>query len=238
MYALAYKMGLDPVNDLLDDQAKAFVSFINSWMRKIYPRFDWPEWTTIEQRTPSAHYVDFAQAGQSVIERVFKVYLLDPSTVQGVMDTPFKLNSKGIFVGFEHGSTVWIKYIGPAPQFTSVPWDSATTYAKDALSYEPTGGNCYVSLQASNTNHAPASNPTWWVLQAFPAEIVDLVVRGAYSDALREDGQTDKAQAEEQAVISEAQQKIASRSSIPYDWLTDQGMPPPRYHPPGATTGD
>jgi hypothetical protein len=230
MYALAYKMGLDPINDLLDDQAKAYVSFINAWMRRLWDRFDWPEWTVIEQRTPVGHYVDPAQ----VIGRVLRVYLADPSTVQGVLDTPFKLNAQGIFVGFEHGTNVWIKYIEPAPQFTSTPWASGTTYGLGTLSYEPVGGNVYTSIQASNTNHPPAANPAWWELVAFPTEIIDLVLRGSYADALREDGQNEKGVAEEQAVITEAQQKIQSRRGLPYDLLTDQLQPPAGYHPPGT----
>lgn len=42
-------------------------------------------------------------------------------------------------------------------------WSSATTYASAAL--VSSGGDVYRSLQGSNTNHAPASSPTWWALQ-------------------------------------------------------------------------
>jgi hypothetical protein len=227
-------MGLDPVSDLLDDQAKAYVTFINAWVRRLWPSFDWPEWTLIEQRTPDAsHYVDFAQVGQNVIGRVMRVYLADPSMVDAILDLSFHLNSRGIHVGFGHGTNVWIKYIKAAPQYTSVPFSTSTTYAKDQLTYEPTGGNVYISLQASNTNHAPASNPTWWTLVPFPLELVELVVNGAYADALREDGQADKAAQQDQAVLSELQLRIQTRIGDAYDPMTDQSRPAPRYRLPG-----
>lgn len=52
-----------------------------------------------------------------------------------------------------------------APDAATDPavWNSGTTYALDALAY--VGGTThriYQSLQNSNTNHAPASSPTWW----------------------------------------------------------------------------
>ncbi len=41
-------------------------------------------------------------------------------------------------------------------------WSSATTYAKDVIVVHGTGR--YQSLQVSNTNHDPATSPTWWTL--------------------------------------------------------------------------
>ena len=233
MYAVAYKMGLDPTLDLLTDLAQAYVSFINAWVRRLYPNFDWPEWTLIEQRTPDAsHYVDFAQATKNVIGRVMKVYLADPSTVQAVLDVPFKLNASGIHVGFEHGTNVWIKYIKAAPEYISTPYSGTATYAKDAPTYDPTSGNCYVSLQNANTGQA-LTNATWWALVPFPLELVELVVGGAYADALREDGQTDKANAQEQAVVNELNLEAAVHVHQSYDPMTDQSRPAPRYRLPG-----
>ena len=235
VYALAYKMGLDPVNDLLTDQATAFVSFINTWVRKLYPQFDWPEWTLIEQRTPVSHYVDFAQASLNVIGRVLKVYLRDPATTQAVLDTPFKLDANGVFVGFEHGTNVWIKYIKSAPQYTSTPYSAATTYAKDALAYDPTSGNVYISLVAGNIGQL-LTDASKWAVVPFPEQLADMVVRGAYADALREEGQTDKGQEEEQAIAIDAVLKTGIQAAPNYAPLTDQTKPAPRYRAPSAST--
>lgn len=43
---------------------------------------------------------------------------------------------------------------------TSTAWSSGTTYAAGALVLS--GGIVYRSLQNGNTNHAPASSPSWW----------------------------------------------------------------------------
>jgi hypothetical protein len=237
MYAVAYKMGLDPTLDLPTDLARAYVSFINAWVRRLYPNFDWPEWTLIEQRTPDAsHYVDFAQAGKNVIGQVMKVYLVDPSTVQAISDIPFKLNASGIHVGFNHGTNVWIKYIKAAPAYTWAPYSSTATYAKDGLTYDPTSGNCYLSLQNANTGQA-LSNATWWALVPFPLDLVELVVGGAYADALREDGQTEKANVQEQAVLAELNLQTALQVHQTYDPMTDQSRPAPRYRLPRQLAG-
>lgn len=159
VYPIADKMGLDPMIDLQSDEATAYVSYINAWVRRLYPNFDWPEWTLIEQRTPSAsHYVDFAQANQKVIGRVLKVYLADPSGSLGAYDVPFRLNANGIHVGFEHGPTVWIKYIEAAPQFTSTVWLTGSTYNKGQLVYSPISGQCYRSKINGNKGHDPSAS--------------------------------------------------------------------------------
>jgi len=50
------------------------------------------------------------------------------------------------------------------PEGAGTAWSSATTYAVGARVDVATGTviDVYQSLQASNTNHAPASSPTWW----------------------------------------------------------------------------
>ena len=127
---------------------------------------------------------------------MFKVYLADPDANRGPLDTPFRLGPKGIHVGFDHGTTVFIKFGLRAPQFTWVPYSAAVTYAKGAVVYDPTSGNNYISVLAANTGNA-LSNATYWAVQPFPFAIADAVVRGAYSEALRDMGQTEKAAAEE-----------------------------------------
>ena len=240
MFPLAQKMGADPSVDFPPDLAAAYAVFINAWVRRLYPNFDWPEWTLIEQRTPDAsHYVDFAQAGQNVIGRVMKVYLADPSIQDAILDIPFRLNANGIHCRFEHGTNVWIKYIQAAPKYTSTPWSATPTYNKGDLVYDPTRGNVYINTELLNHNH-PVTDPAYWALVPFPLELVDLVVRGAYAEALREDGQTDKANSEEQAVMAELALKTAVKTGASYDPMTDQSRPAPRYRLPGladATAG-
>ena len=228
IWAIAYKMGLDPdvsIGALTGDEAEAYVAFVNIWVRRLWDKLDFPEWTLIEERTPDAnHYVAFEQSNKTPIGRVYKVYLRDPATNRGPIDTPFRLLISGIHVGFNHGATVFIKFTKRAPTFTSVPWNAATTYGIGGLVFDPASGNCYSSLQADNTNHA-VTDAVWWALVEFPFAICDPVVRGAYSDALREEGQTDKAQAEEQGATTGQIERASVFTSTPRDPLSDQQPP-------------
>ena len=241
IFAIAFSLGLDPRRDLVSDQVNAWTSYVNRWVRRLWDKMDWPEWTVTEQRTPDvSHYVDFDQVSQTPIGRVFKVYLADPDLNRGPLDTPFRLGPKGVHCGFDHGAAVWIKFGKRAPSFTIVPYAATTTYAKDAVVYDPASGNNYISLQNANTGQA-LTNATWWALQAFPFAIADAVVRGAYGEALRDMGQTEKAMAEEQGAGALAGERAGSTLADDYDQLTDQQKPTPRYRiqmgpsPPAGT---
>jgi len=229
LWAVAFKLGLDPRKDLLSDQANAITSFINAWVRRLYDKFDWPEWTIIEERTPNgSHFVDYEETNKTPIGRVYKVYLLDPDLVRGPVDTPFRLLANGIHVGFDHGSTVFIKFTTRAPKFTAIPYDATKTYDTDDLAYSPQRGNCYKSVQDANTGNQ-LTDTDWWALQEFPVALADPVVRGAYSDALRDEGQTDKAGVEEQGAGQQGVERGQAYTAPDYDPLTDQQPVGPKY---------
>jgi hypothetical protein len=91
-----------------------------------------------------------------MLGKVLKVYLVDPRTTWLPVDTPFRLEDLGVHVGFEHGNSVWIKYVTRAPKFTATEWDSSITYNKADLAYSPTTGNCYISKTSNNLGHDPS----------------------------------------------------------------------------------
>lgn len=165
LWAVAYKLGLDPVTDLLTDQALALGHYIQAWVRRLWPSMDWPEWTVIESAVPSNHIVaPLALLGSGLttvpidFDRVFKVYLADPRATDAPVDTPHTLLAEGIHVGFEHGPTVWIKFQSPPPVFTAEVWDSNRTYAKDDPTYLPATGECYKSMADGNKGNDPAAS--------------------------------------------------------------------------------
>lgn len=229
LWALAELVGLDPTNDMNDEQATAFVSYINTWVRRLYELLDWPEWTFIEQRTVSGHYVDLNEAGKTPIGRPLKVYLRDPNSVNGLFHSYFKWNASGIHVGFSHGLTVWVKFVGRAPEFGWSVRDDTVTYSAGQVVYDPTSGDCYKSLVNNNQGHALTENDYWTVVE-FPYALVGPVVRGAYSMFLREDGQASKADKEEEAALNEVMQRAQSYIAQRQDTVTDQKKPLMRYH--------
>lgn len=174
------------------------------------------------QQQPTAQITD--------IGKVLKVYIVDPRTADGPFDIPFRLEDTAIHVGFDHGTTVWIKFMSRPPVYSLDVWDKDTAYSGRTVVFEPVTGNCYFSATDNNLNHPPATSPTYWILVPFPAVIADVVWRGAYSDALREEGQTDKATVEEQAALQELKEAIARNLGNRYDMLTDQQTGVPRAH--------
>jgi hypothetical protein len=75
----------------------------------------------------------------------------------------------------------------------------------------------------------PVSN-AWWDLIEFPLALADPVIRGGEADGIREEGQSDKANQEEMAAGAEASNEQAPTwQPLPFDPLTDQNRPAPRY---------
>jgi hypothetical protein len=162
LWAVAYELGLDPAEDLHGEQADAYASYINSWVRQLWHGADWPEWTRTEPRTPDTRHIVSYEAPlgapatpDSRIGRALKLYLNDPETVAPPLESPLRLTNKGIHCGFEHGTQVWIKFQPPAPQFTARVWDAAVTYHRAELVYSPVNGECYVSNSGGNQGHDP-----------------------------------------------------------------------------------
>jgi len=352
LWSIAYKVGLDPAQEFLTDEGESLASYINAWVRRTWDAQDFPEWTTIKEFTPDANHqvpyeaIPVGGSEAVMLSRPLKVYLVDPRLTPYPIDARFREWDEGLHVGFDHGATVWIKYIGPAPRFTSILWDSNTAYDSGDLTYSQDTGECYRSLVSNNLGNNPVSgfaealateiiqpyvppappNPgqpqitqvtisgdqvrgcttyklvfrdpdggvhtvsyyaessdglaqiitglqaaitgstdpwlatvtvivdttrgtiqvstpgyvstdatmspevsTYWEKVLFPYALFEPVTRGAYGDALREAGQTDKAMAEEQGAVAEAGDRINKASAPAYDTLTDQQRPAPRY---------
>jgi hypothetical protein len=82
----------------------------------------------------------------------------------------------------------------------------------------------YIIVQASVT--PPFSK---WEMVAFPFALAEPVIRGVYSDALREGGQTDKALAEEQGAVAEVVDRGTKALAPGFTDLTDTRAPAARY---------
>lgn len=165
LHGVAHKFSLDPEqSNFLTNQAIPIGEYIDQWVRRLYHARDWPEWTVTKKFAPSNHVVTWdalalgAPTVSVKIGRVISVFLVDPSTTDAPIDTPFTLTDTGIHVGYQHGSFVWIKYLAPPPKFTAEQWSAATTYALDDVAYSYTTGEVYRSKANSNFGHDPASN--------------------------------------------------------------------------------
>jgi hypothetical protein len=85
------------------------------------------------------------------------MYLVNPRTTPAMLeDSPFGLFESRVHCGFEHGTSVWLKYLPPLPVFTHDIWDRTVTYIVDEPVYSPISGECYKSLINGNIGHDPA----------------------------------------------------------------------------------
>ena len=85
-----------------------------------------------------------------------------------------------------------------------------------------------------NTDIVPVSN-AWWDRIEFALCLAEPVIRGGEADAIREEGQSDKANTEEVAAGSEASNEQAPTwQPLAFDPMTDQTRPTPRYKIAGA----
>lgn len=161
LWAIAYKLGLDPAKEFLTDEGESLASYINAWVRRTWDSADFPEWATIKEFAPDQNHIVFWRSFPSgepspvVLSRPLKVYLVDPRLSPYPIDTPFREWDEGLHVGFDHGASVWIKYLGTAPRFTSVKWDATRSYGGGELTYSPQSGECYKSLVAGNLGNDP-----------------------------------------------------------------------------------
>jgi hypothetical protein len=74
----------------------------------------------------------------------------------------------------------------------------------------------------------PAGSP-WWRVVHFPLALADSVIRGAKASMLSEQGQVDKANSEEQLAGQMAVGQLNTLEPHPFNTLTDQTKPSPRY---------
>lgn len=170
LHGVAYKMGLDPdQSNFLTNQAIPIGTYIDEWVRRTYDIRDWPEWVVTHKFVPNAsHIVAWDATAADLVSaslplgtpvqfgRVLKVYLVDPSTTNAPVDTPFTLKDEGIHVGYEHGTYVWIKFMAPPPRYTAVQWRADNVFAKDDVTYSYTTGQVYKSKANGNIGHDPA----------------------------------------------------------------------------------
>ena len=156
VWGVAHKLGwitsCDPVSGgPSDDQFCELVAFANAWLRRLWDKEDWPEWTRILKVNPdTSHFA--TNPG-----RTLRMFLVDPDLTPAPIDAPFTLINGKVHCGFEHGSSVWLKYQPLAPVFTEEKWVSTTTYKKGEVVYSIVDGECYKSLIDDNRGHNPVA---------------------------------------------------------------------------------
>lgn len=150
-----------------------------------------------EELTEYNRYIPFTPpagtTGLHTIGHVEYVSKYDPRLRDDPYTVPHWISPDGVQVYSTAPAWPFVRFRPPAPRFTATPWDSATTYAIGDLVYYAATGECYKALEA-NTNQVPTTTEEWEKVD-FAAVYEMFVVLAAYADALKDDGQLEKAEA-------------------------------------------
>lgn len=196
LHGVARRMGLDPEVDLLASQAAALTENIEARLREYWEAFDWPELLVYEERAATSLVVPWEDTGKTPMGEAFGVWNADPRATSAAKEIAWSYVATGILLAVGSPATVWVCFRSRPPSLSSEDWDAATAYVVGDLAYQASDGEIYRCIQ-NNTNHAPPS-ASYWTKVDFPYVLAPCVRQGAYADALRGDGQNDKARSEEQ----------------------------------------
>lgn len=181
-------------DDLQTDEAELLNSHINRALSSIWNMTVWPQVVAIEERTPVAGLISFAQSGETVIDAVFAVYDYDPYGSTRATALPYAITDGGIqLTGTRLTSTdeVFVYFRKRCPDLTGSDYATGTAYVADGQAYYPTTGDYYRAKQ-STTGNAP-TNTTYWERLEVPYDFADFLVHSAYADWLRTEGQNERA---------------------------------------------
>ena len=196
---VAARMGLDPSATLQASTRAALTEYLNSRISIAWEWDRWPELCRIEQRTAELDgdslYLSYEQAGQEPFGEIFGIYLDDPDKTLTPKEVGYSLRDERILLDPDLGVTdVWVHYRLRPYQYGAVSWSAATSYAAgDIVRF--TDGHCYEARIAHSAVTPPTG--THWKQIPVPQILAEYLKLAVASDALREDGQLDKANNEE-----------------------------------------
>lgn len=149
-----------------------------------------------EETADFERIVAYEQLGENVFHDVLGVWRSNPRSVNAARALGFRLLDDGILLPTDAPSTVFIQYRKAPPRLTTTAYDAAVTYTVDDVFYLASTGQCYVPLETVSGT-SPVDAPTLFALQEIPAVVADAAARLAKADYLADDGQDDKAFAQE-----------------------------------------
>ena len=185
-------VGLTPTEAEADERA-AIASLLTDAMDYAWYWLEggWPEVTRSAARTASSHIISMARdTGSSILPmgKVLGVYEADPFTDKNPGPLPFSVTVEGVVVNEDVGASaaVHVKFMEPAPLFTSTAWATATDYVVGDVVLE--ADECYLCIEAHTAGTFSTDLAAdRWVIQQVPEFLVE-TVKTATVAAWRESG--------------------------------------------------
>jgi hypothetical protein len=188
--------GIDS-STLTTQELAAYSGYAHKNVRVAWNAFQWPGACLVEQRTPVSGLVAWEQTGQTAIGEVFGVYETSPLLFTAPRRLRYTLDVSGVrIVESSVPTTVWVRFRRLAPELSGTAYANGS-YSAGSVVYHPTTGslNYYKASAAVTSGQTPGVHASW-VLQSIPDYCFEYVIHASFSDWLRSDGQTDKANAE------------------------------------------
>ena len=177
------------------------------WARIAWEEIFWSQLTEVGERLTvedanGATYI----AAVSEEESIHSVWNKNPLLGQGGKRYDFTKSGRGIELPNVRETAAWVQFRPRPIEFTRVAYNGATAYLVDDLVYDATTGQCYRCIQAGTGN--AVSDTDYWTVQAIPKFLSEVIRRGAFSELLRNDGRSDRADVEEARAREELDRKV------------------------------
>ena len=162
--------------------------------------------------TPFNRYVAYEQPGLTAIGEYFRAFDKDPRLTTMLRQFPFWLSQDGAQFGVNARPWVWLYFRQRRPDLTGDAWDGTAVYTSGQQVYFAASaggaGNFYTSNQATAAGESPASAPAKWDVVVLPYFLRGYLIAAGFSDWLTQDGQTEKAAANEALAVGYLEQEV------------------------------
>lgn len=199
LWDLAKRCGMFPEEEGLDRAVAAqLAEAISSCMKLAWEYYWWPEAMQTRkvevQRSPDGQkFVPRLLPDGEELTAVASVSREDPRRFDvPARELTFELGSDGdadvVFLPECAPDEVWVRWRGPAPQFTAEEWREGQTYFQGDVVYFPPMREC-VQCRVPQTDQTPENNAALWGVVRFPKWLEEAVKAGAQAYHERTEGQ-------------------------------------------------
>lgn len=185
--------------------------FAHDRIREFFTAYQWPDVCKLEQIATAA-VADSPLRSVDVPGEVLKIYAVDPRAEQRTNELFYTKvsGSRAFLKGTGLPASVWVFYKQAAPDLAARVDDGATAYRTGDVVYFDAEGDCYRygGDDPSAIGSTPTLHEALWTVAPVPQIAQRWMVHSIYSDWLRDQGEMEKAVAEERIARDKLEEKL------------------------------